>query len=279
MSVGDVNGKRCVSQGDMLMWSKRIMALSSLGWLCMTACAQVDSSSKPSSESAQVAELLQRGVDLLAAGEFADAQKAALEASKLGADSPQVSQQAAEILYQSGNAKKSVELFDRAIELAPSLFAYNWQRGIALCTSGDFQRGAEQFKSHHQVNPDDVENSAWYFLCVAKTDGLEEARKLVIPSRGDSRQPMMSILQMLKGELEPEQVMQSAIDSTPEGSLRKRAQFYADLYIGLYYDSLGQSEKAASHLKSSLQYDQNGYMANTARVYLADRFEKQSEGQ
>ena len=55
------------------------------------------------------------------------------------------------------------------MELEPARTAHNWQRGIALATCGDFERAAEQFRVHHQVNPDDVENSAWYFLCVAKS--------------------------------------------------------------------------------------------------------------
>jgi lipoprotein NlpI len=180
-------------------------------------------------------------------------------------------QRAAEIVYQAGDSKTSVELFDRVIEMAPGTMPFNWQRGIALCCVGDFKRGAEQFEAHHQVNPDDVENSAWYFLCVAKTKGIEAARETIIPSRGDPRQPMMSILQMYRGELKPKRVMEAASESSPEGVLRARAKFYADLYIGLYYDSLGQSEQAGFHLKRSLEYGQSGYMYHAARIYLSDR--------
>src|SRR5690606_38665927 len=115
-------------------------------------------------------------------------------------------------------------------------------------------------------------NSAWYFLCVAKTEGIEAARKTVIPSRGDGRQPMMSILQMLQRKLEPAQVLAAAVSNTPQGPQRKRAEFYAALYVGLYYDALDEPEKAVEYLKRSLQSGDSGYMVDVARVYLADRF-------
>ena len=209
---------------------------------------------------------------------FKEAAKLAEKAAELGKKSPGILQGSAEILYRSGESKKSVPLFDKVVEMVPESAARNWQRGIALCSVGDFKRGAEQFKIHHDVNPDDVENSAWYFLCVAKTDGIEAAKKTVIPSRGDGREPMMSVLQMLKGELEPDGVMKAALKNTKGATARRRAQFYADLYIGLYQDSLGRSKLAAKHLKQSLEYGDSGYMVDVARVYLADRFPAKKEG-
>lgn len=196
----------------------------------------------------------------------------ALEAGQLVNRSPGMLQRSAELLYLSGRSADSLPLFDRVNELAPEAAAGNWQRGIALCSCGKFAEGAEQFKLHHQVNPDDVENSAWYFLCIAKTKGIAAARAAVIPSRGDVREPMMSILQMLRGKLEPAQVLQAAITNSPEGQARRRAQFYADLYVALYFDSLGDEKQAVKHLKDSLSYGDEGYMVDTARVYLADRF-------
>ncbi len=198
----------------------------------------------------------------------------ATEAAKLAPDSFQVQQAAAETLYLSGEPALSLAPFDRAIELAPEAAARNWQRGIALATCGNFEDGAKQFETHHRVNPDDVENSAWYFLCIAKTKGIEAARKTVIPSRGDRREPMMSILLMLKNEVKPESVSKAAIDNTTEGIDRQQAEFYADLYVGLYYDSIGDEEEAARFLKRSLTYGWGGYMVDTARVYFDARFDK-----
>lgn len=188
-----------------------------------------------------------------------------------------VQQRAAELMYLSGHAKESVPVFDRVIELLPNKAADNWQRGIALATVGDFKRGAEQFKLHHDVNPDDVENSAWYYLCVAKSESVEAAKKTLIGSRGDRREPMMEILKMLRGDATPEQVLKAAEKSSPVPELKVRAKFYADLYIGLYYDSIGREEDAVKFFKSSLEQGETGYMADTARVYLEHRFQKSKD--
>ncbi len=211
---------------------------------------------------------------LLEQEDYAGAAEKALEAAKLQENSPVVQQRAAEIAYLSGHPRDSLPLFQRVIELAPASAPQNWQRGIALCSCGKFEEGAAQFKIHHDVNPDDVENSAWYFLCIAKTKGVDAARETVIPSRGDGREPMMTVLKMLQGTVEPKEVIKAAEKNTSTGARRKRAQFYADLYVGLYYDSLGDQEQAVKYLKRSQRYGIDGYMADTARVYLASRFPK-----
>jgi lipoprotein NlpI len=223
-------------------------------------------------ELMRAVELLREADKRFAAQDYAQTAEKAAEAARQANNSPQILQRSAELLYLSGHSKASLPIFDRVVELVPEQAPYNWQRGIALSSGGRFEEGAEQFKTHHEVNPDDVENSAWYFLCIAKTQGVEAARKTVIPSRGDGRQPMMSVLQMLQGKLQPEEVLAAAEENTPSGEPRKRAQFYAALYVGLYYDSLGDDRQAAEYLKKSLSYGVSGYMADTARVYLADRF-------
>ena len=42
--------------------------------------------------------------------------------------------------------------------------------------AGRYQDCREQFESHRTVNPDDVENAAWHFLCVARAS-LRRKRK------------------------------------------------------------------------------------------------------
>lgn len=225
----------------------------------------------------EAAKLLRAAGDAQNAGDY----KLVLEKCKAVVEllpkDVRVQQRAAELLYLSGNAKESVPVFDRVIELLPSRAADNWQRGIALATVGEFKRGAEQFKLHHDVNPDDVENSAWYYLCVAKSESVEAAKKTLIGSRGDRREPMMEILKMLQGRSTPEQVLEAAEKSSPVPELKVRAKFYADLYIGLYYDSIGREEDAVKFFKRSLEQGETGYMADTARVYLEHRFQKSKD--
>jgi lipoprotein NlpI len=220
----------------------------------------------------QAGGLLQSAGDDLAAKKYEDAARKAIEAAELAETSGRVQQTAAEVLFLAGKPEASLPLFDRANALLTANAPHNWQRGIALGCCGKWSDGAKQFKQHQDVNPDDVENSAWYFLCVAKSEGVPAAKASVIPSRGDSRQPMMAVLQMLMGEKKPEEVLAAAASSTPEGPRRKQAMFYGELYVGLYYDSIGEAIEAGEHLRASLNYDQAHYMADTARVYLQHRF-------
>ena len=212
-------------------------------------------------------------------GQWQAAAEPARRAAELAPQSPDILQRAAEVLYRSGLAAESLPLFERVVSLVPEEAAYNWQRGIALGTCGQFAAGAKQFETHHSVNPDDVENSAWYFLCIAKSQGLAAARKTVIPSRGDGRQPMMSILQMLQERLTPDEVLQAAEENATAGAPRRRAQFYAALYVGLYYDALGDGPAAQRYLQQSLGYGDSGYMVDVARVYLAHRFPPPAKSQ
>jgi tetratricopeptide (TPR) repeat protein len=93
--------------------------------------------------------------------------------------------------FQAGDIDRSITDFDRSIELDPRSKPYLWQRGISLYYAGRFKDGAEQFEVHRTVNGNDVENSVWHYLCVARDSSLEEARKKLIPSAGDPRPPMM----------------------------------------------------------------------------------------
>lgn len=219
----------------------------------------------------QARELIQAAAQAMADGKYEQVLDKAQRVAQLLPDDPRVQQRAAELLYRSGYPKESLALFQRANELSPEHAADNWQRGIALATAGDFQQAALQFEAHHKVNPDDVENSAWYFLCVAKTKDANQAQKALIPSRGDPRPPMMSILKMLKQELKPEQVLEVAHSTA--AAERKSAQFYAELYVGLYYDALGNRQLAQKHLDGCVQMELEGYMADSARVYLRHRFD------
>lgn len=219
-------------------------------------------------------QLLGKAARAMAASDYKTARELSEQAVQHSPNDPFALQRAAEILYRSGYPLQSLELFERAVSAQPQRAAENWQRGIALATCGEFKKGADQFLIHHEVNPDDVENSAWYFLCVAKSDGIEAARKSLLPSRGDPRQPMMSILQMFRGEINPEQVLEAASTAAGQAQQQTSAEFYAKLYIGLYYDALGYEEKSKDYLTQSSQTGLSGYMADVAKVYLVHRFKK-----
>ena len=240
-----------------------------LTMICATSACNAD-------EKAE--KLLQNAAQSLGSKKYTEAIKMAKEAAALAADSPAIQQRAGEILFLSGDAEASLPCFDRANKLHPPLAAQNWQRGVALGCIGKFAEGAEQFRIHHEVNPNDVENSAWYFLCLAKSKGKEAAQSTIIPSQGDSRQPMMSVLKMLQGTLKPDEVLAAAKANTNEGPERKLAMFYGFLYVGLYYDSIGESEKAVSALDQSIAVAEQDYMGRTAQIYRDLRFPKSPKG-
>ena len=73
--------------------------------------------------------------------------------------------------FRLGHFKESVADFDKVVELDPGQEPYHWQRGISLYHAGAFERGAKQFELHKTVNPEDVENAVWHYMCVARTSG------------------------------------------------------------------------------------------------------------
>ena len=141
--------------------------------------------------------------------------------------------------FRSGRITESAALFDALAKLVPDSAPGLWQRGIALYYAGRFQDCRAQFESHRTVNPNDVENAAWHFACVARAESPEKARAALLPVGPDSRKPMREIYQMFRGTLTPEQV-QAAAGGQPE------AEFYAHLYLGLYFEALGNTARALS---------------------------------
>lgn len=206
--------------------------------------------------------------DALADGKQDEAVKLLSEALEKDPENTSLLQVRAETLFRMGKVKESVPDFDKVVELKPAFKAENWQRGIALYYVGRFKDGADQFEEHHRVNPDDVENTFWYFLCLAKADSVEAARKKIIPSRGDARAPLMDVYRLVRDEAKPEDV-EKAIARFEVGSpQRKQAEFYGFLYLGLWYDLMGEKDKAIAFLEKSLAAHDQGYMADVGKVHL-----------
>ena len=103
---------------------------------------------------------------------------------------------------RAGGASRPTE-FDDLARLAPDEAPYLWQRGIAQYYAGRFRECRAQFESHRTVNPDDVENAAWHFLCVARGESVAAARAALLPVGPDARVPMREIYQMFRGVIDP----------------------------------------------------------------------------
>jgi lipoprotein NlpI len=185
----------------------------------------------------------------------------------LAAQSPRTLLDRAVAEFQRGQFAESTATFDELAKLIPDEAAHLWQRGIALYYAGRFTDCRRQFESHRTVNPDDVENSAWHFLCVARERSPQSARDALLPVGPDPRVPMREVYQMFRGAMTPQDVLKAA-GNTPAG------QFYAHLYIGLYSEAIGRSDLAREHIQAAAapRYEAaGGYMHMVARVHLASR--------
>ncbi|MEM9381752.1 MAG: hypothetical protein AAGB93_17490 [Planctomycetota bacterium] len=169
---------------------------------------------------------------------------------------------------KAGRVREAVADFDAAIALEPRLEPYHWRRGIAQYYAGLYEEGARQFEVHRTVNGNDVENTAWHFLCVARLRGVEAAREAMLPVEPDSRVPMMVVYEMFAGRKTPEDVLAAA--RTGRGAQSESALFYGHLYVGLYHEALGDAERAQRHIRiAAEEHTSPYYMGDVARVHAA----------
>jgi lipoprotein NlpI len=166
--------------------------------------------------------------------------------------------------FRAGRVRESAAGFDKLAVMVPDGAPMLWQRGIALYYVKRYEDCRLQFESHRTVNPDDVENAAWHYLCVARQSGAARAQAALLPVGPDPRVPMREIYRMYKGELLATDVLKAA------GS-REEALFSAHLYIGLWYEAQGNRELARKHIAIAAQprfANFGGYMHDVALIHL-----------
>ena len=192
------------------------------------------------------------------------AMAAAIASPRAQAPSPQAVFDRAVEDFLAGRVAESVVGFDTLARIDPGRAPQLWQRGIALYYAGRYQDCRSQFESHRTVNPNDVENAAWHFLCVARAESPQRAKAALLPVGPDARAPMRQVYQMYRGDLTPDAVLAAA-------GTRPDAQFYAHLYVGLYGDALGNSSLALEHIRAAAddRYAMGGYMHTVAKIHLA----------
>jgi lipoprotein NlpI len=167
--------------------------------------------------------------------------------------------------FERGQIDQSVAKFNQVADAAPRSMPQLWQRGIALYYAGRFDDCRKQFEAHRTVNPDDVENAAWHFLCVARAESLAKAKAALLPVGPDARVPMKQVYELFKGTLTPEQVVAAGAGSAS-------GQFYANLYLGLYYEATGDAKRGRASLEAAAAdrfRSVGGYMHMVARVHVA----------
>jgi lipoprotein NlpI len=165
--------------------------------------------------------------------------------------------------YAAGRPADALASFDALIALVPPVRPELWQRGIVLYELGRFAECAEQFRAFHDVSPDDVEDAAWHFFCVARAQSPAAARVALLPVRSDPRVMRPEVYGMLRGQLTPDDLVDAA------GGL-PIALFYAHLYGGLYLEAVGDRAAALAHLNEAVRpeyAEYGGFMNIAAHVH------------
>lgn len=168
--------------------------------------------------------------------------------------------------FMRGRVPDSVEGFDLLADMLPDQVPRLWQRGVALYYHGRYKDCAKQFAAHKAVNPRDAENVAWHFVCVARAESLRKARASVLSIVPDSRVPMPELYDLLRDLTTAERVLEAAM-----ATRKPEAEFDAHLYLGLYFEALGDSERARIHITAAAadRFEPiGGFMHAAARVHL-----------
>ena len=173
--------------------------------------------------------------------------------------------------FKLGMIQESLDDFNAYLKVYPKEEPGHWQRGISFYYAGKYPEGAKQFYDGRVVFGADVENAFWHFLCNARKDGVDKARKNLLGLEGDDKRvPMMRVYDMLQGKAKPAEVIETAEKANLEGEARTEALFYAHLYVALYYEAAGDADKCKETLTPAVEKYQIGhYMWDVANVHLA----------
>ena len=171
-----------------------------------------------------------------------------------------------QVAFRMGDNSDALADFDRAVELSPEVEPELWQRGIAQYYAGKFVDCTAQFEKHRSVNPNDVENAVWHFLCLAKTQDFDAARERLLPVGADARAPMKEIYRLFEGNASVDEVIEASSREVAL-HLKELAVFYGQFYVGLYLEAAGEDKKAKPFLAQAAASTVPGYMIDVARLH------------
>jgi lipoprotein NlpI len=171
------------------------------------------------------------------------------------------------VQFKLGNFNESVADFDKYLEIDPKRKPSHWQRGISCYYAGKYDEGKQQFEGYQNFDSNDVENAVWRFMCQAKKDDIAQCRKDMLKIGSDQRVPMKEVYDLFMGKLEPKDVLAAAKDRKMVRD-QDSPLFYAHLYVGLYFETMGDKKQALEHLnKATEDYAHRRYMWDVARVH------------
>ncbi|MBE9208407.1 hypothetical protein IQ244_18095 [Nostoc sp. LEGE 06077] len=166
------------------------------------------------------------------------------------------------VKFQLAKIDESIQDFDTAENIEPRLKPYLWQRGLSYYYAERFAEGAQQFEIDLTVNANDVEETVWRYLCLARLQGVEVARNSLLKVKNDPRRVLRFIYDLFAGNCTPEEVL------TVGESEGIKGKFYSHLYLGLYYESANNLNLAQEYIvKAADKYQINDYMWYLAQVH------------
>ncbi|MDJ0733697.1 MAG: hypothetical protein QNJ47_06345 [Nostocaceae cyanobacterium] len=177
-------------------------------------------------------------------------------------DNPKGYVQRGMVNFKLANIEESITDFDTAEQLEPSLTPYLWQRGLSYYYASRFAEGAKQFELDLVVNSQDVEETIWRYLCIARLQGVTEARQSLLRVKNDPRLVMRRVYELYAGNCSITDVL--AI----ENPFDQHAKFYSHLYVGLYFEAANEPEQAQFYItKAANKYQIQDYMWYLAGVH------------
>lgn len=259
-----VYGCRAGAQGDGRLLQDAIASLRSgdAARAAELAGGQIEASAEPNPAAFWIRAQARTDLE-----EYAGAAQDYERLAEMEPDSARISLDLGAARFRNGDMAGSVAAFERVAELEAHSRAQLWQLGISQYYAGDFAGCAALFELHRTVNPQDVENSVWHFLCVAATRGFDAARTGLIPIDRDGRVPMMEVFALFAGSGSVQDVLDAAETAAGSGG-GTGPEFYAHLYLGLYYEAMRDAGSSRVHIAESVRLKQSGnYMWQVARVH------------
>lgn len=146
--------------------------------------------------------------------------------------------------FKLGNLRGAVSDWVNFLHLKPDKEAEHWQICVAYALLGKYAEARKQFEWHWTVNAKDMEVAFWHFLCVARMDGLAAARENLMAVKGEKRVPMPALYRLFKGEGSAAEVWLAVEQGDPDQAERNQREFFANYYLGLFYQAEGKLESA-----------------------------------
>ncbi|MCL1471880.1 tetratricopeptide repeat protein [Argonema antarcticum] len=87
--------------------------------------------------------------------------------------------------FKLAKIDESIQDFDTAEKLDPKVAPYLWQRGLSFYYAEKFESGAKQFELDLSVNSQDVEETVWRYLCIARLKGVAQAKNSLLTVKND----------------------------------------------------------------------------------------------